>query len=185
MSWWINRRVRNRTPIAWALMLTALFTCAGPADMSDTRQADDVGRARDVEHEGPQLFGSFAADVPIEEWTGDLDGMVERRSVRALVAYSKTFYFLDGGTQRGLTYEALKEFEKYLNTQLGRRTLKVNVTVIPVHRDELLPVLTQGLGDIAAANLTITPERQQLVDSPLRWRPACARWWSPAGLRRN
>jgi membrane-bound lytic murein transglycosylase MltF len=61
----------------------------------------------------------------------------------------------------------LREFEKYLNQQLGRRTLKVNVLIIPVHRDELLPALAQGLGDIAVANLTITPERQRLVDFSL------------------
>ncbi len=31
-------------------------------------------------------------------------------------------------------------------------------------RDKLLPALAAGKGDIAAANLTITPERQKLVD---------------------
>ena len=35
---------------------------------------------------------------------------------------------------------------------------------IPVRRDQLLPALAAGKGDIAAANLTITPERQKLVD---------------------
>jgi membrane-bound lytic murein transglycosylase MltF len=35
---------------------------------------------------------------------------------------------------------------------------------IPVRRDELLPALVEGRGDIAAANLTITPERRKLVD---------------------
>jgi hypothetical protein len=33
-------------------------------------------------------------------WTGDFDGMVERRKIRVLVPYSKTFYFLDGLTAR-------------------------------------------------------------------------------------
>ncbi|HEX5079199.1 MAG TPA: transporter substrate-binding domain-containing protein [Geminicoccaceae bacterium] len=36
--------------------------------------------------------------------------------------------------------------------------------IIPVPRDQLLPALLEGRGDIAAANLTITPERQVLVD---------------------
>ncbi len=35
---------------------------------------------------------------------------------------------------------------------------------MPVRPDELLPALIQGKGDIAAANLTITPERQQWVE---------------------
>jgi len=38
------------------------------------------------------------------------------------------------------------------------------VTIIPVRRDQLLPHLVAGHGDIAFANLTVTPERQQIVD---------------------
>lgn len=50
-----------------------------------------------------------------EKWTGDFDGMVDRHVIRALVPYSKTFYFFDKADQRGLTYETLKLFEKYVN----------------------------------------------------------------------
>jgi len=99
-----------------------------------------------------------------EEWNGDFDGMVERHVIRALVPYSKTFYFLDGAVQRGLAYDALKEFEKYVNKQLGKKRLTVRVLVIPTTRDRLLPALAEGLGDIAAGNLTITPERRKVVD---------------------
>ncbi|MBW2217284.1 MAG: lytic transglycosylase F, partial [Deltaproteobacteria bacterium] len=99
-----------------------------------------------------------------QKWTGDFDEMVEKHRIRALVPYSKTFYFLDGYHQRGLTYETLKEFETYLNDQLGTKTLKFQVVVIPTKRDRLLPDLLAGLGDIAAGNLTITSERQKLVD---------------------
>jgi membrane-bound lytic murein transglycosylase MltF len=77
---------------------------------------------------------------------------------------SKTFYFLDGADQRGLIYELLKEFETYLNTELKRKTLKIKVVIIPTRRDRLLPALAEGLGDIAAGNLTITPARQKEVD---------------------
>ena len=35
---------------------------------------------------------------------------------------------------------------------------------IPVTRDNLIPAIIEGCGDVAAANLTITPERQQQVD---------------------
>lgn len=99
-----------------------------------------------------------------EKWAGDFDGMAERHLIRALVPFSKTFYFLDGPDQRGLTYDALREFEKYVNKQLGKKTLTVRLVVIPTRRDRLLPALVEGLGDIAAGNLTITPERQKLVD---------------------
>jgi membrane-bound lytic murein transglycosylase MltF len=99
-----------------------------------------------------------------QAWSGDFDGMVERHLIRALVPYSKTFYFLDGADQRGLEYELLKEFEKYINKKLKKRHLKVRLLVIPTKRDRLLPNLVKGLGDIAAGNLTITPERLKQVD---------------------
>ncbi len=99
-----------------------------------------------------------------KKWSGDFDGMAERHLIRALVPPSKTFYFLDGADQRGLIYELLKEFETYLNTELKRKTLKIKVVIIPTRRDRLLPALVEGLGDIAAGNLTITPARQKEVD---------------------
>lgn len=40
----------------------------------------------------------------------------------------------------------------------------MRVVLIPVARDELLPALAAGKGDIAASNLTVTEERKQLVD---------------------
>ena len=48
--------------------------------------------------------------------------------------------------------------------KLKNKNLKVRVVFIPLRRDQLLPGLAAGKGDIAAANLTITPERQKLVD---------------------
>jgi membrane-bound lytic murein transglycosylase MltF len=104
------------------------------------------------------------ARTVVDTWSGDFDGMVERGRIRALVAFSKTFYFLDGGTQRGMSYEVLREFEKTINKKLKTGHLKVQVIFIPVSRDELISGLVEGRGDIAVANLTITPERQALVD---------------------
>jgi membrane-bound lytic murein transglycosylase MltF len=93
--------------------------------------------------------------------SGDFDKMTERHLIRALVPPSKTFYFLDGADQRGLTYELLKEFETYVNAELKRKALKIKLVVIPTRRDRLLPALLEGIGDIAAGNLTITPARQK------------------------
>jgi membrane-bound lytic murein transglycosylase MltF len=97
-------------------------------------------------------------------WLGDFNEMVKKRQIRVLVAYSKTFFFLDRGRQRGLSHDLLKEFEKYVNKKLKTKTLKVQVVFIPVRRDALIPGLVQGLGDMAVANLTITPQRHQHVD---------------------
>ena len=121
----------------------------------------------------PILSGAVTADnkFPQEEilfqqkaMLVDFDEMVQHRKIPALVAYSKTFFFLDRGRHYGLSYEALKEFEKYTNKKLKTKTLKVQVVFIPVSRDELIPSLLNGHGDIAVANLTITTKRQKQVD---------------------
>jgi len=109
--------------------------------------------------------------LPLEriqrKWTGDFGGMVERHMIRALVVYSKTFYFLDGATQRGTSYDALHAFQEHVNKMLGKKVRRVQVIFIPVARDELLPALAGGRGDLAVANLTITPERKRRVDFSL------------------
>jgi membrane-bound lytic murein transglycosylase MltF len=98
-----------------------------------------------------------------EPWTGDLDAIVDRGYLRALVVHSRTSYFLDGAQQRGITYEAMVEFERFLNEKVpGNR--KVHVVFIPVRRDQLISAVADGTGDLAAANLTVTPARQKLVD---------------------
>jgi membrane-bound lytic murein transglycosylase MltF len=113
----------------------------------------------------------LAAAVPpalvaemMEPFHGDFDAMVENRVIRVLVTYNRTNFFLDGGTQRGITADALSEFEKALNQELklGRRSLQV--AAIPVLRNQLIPFLEEGRGDVAIASLTITPERAQRVD---------------------
>ncbi|AHE98343.1 transglycosylase [Thioalkalivibrio paradoxus ARh 1] len=97
-------------------------------------------------------------------WHGDLDGMRERRLIRVGTAFSRTHYFLDGLTQRGLTYDLLQQFEEFLNRELETpKALPVRILIVPMPRDRLLPALAAGHLDIVAANLTITPERSETV----------------------
>ncbi|MFT5728121.1 MAG: membrane-bound lytic murein transglycosylase MltF [Desulforhopalus sp.] len=99
-----------------------------------------------------------------KQFTGDFGEMAKVRVVRALVPYSKTFYFLDRGTAKGASHDLLKEFEKELNKKQKDKHLKTHVLIIPTARDKLLPNLQAGLGDLAVGNLTITKERQKIVD---------------------
>src|SRR5262249_18489433 len=80
------------------------------------------------------------------------------------VVYSRTHYFIDKGVQRGAAYEALKLFEDDINTKYKTGNLKVHVVFMPMSRDQLLPALNDGRVDLVAAMLTVTPERQKLVD---------------------
>jgi membrane-bound lytic murein transglycosylase MltF len=100
----------------------------------------------------------------VAPWTGDLDGMVERRIVRVLTVQNPVLYFVDRGRELGITYEGVRAFETQLNERLKSGNVKVHVLVMPVGRDELIPRLLAGQGDIAAATLTVTPDRQKQVD---------------------
>ena len=107
-----------------------------------------------------------ALPTQIQSWTGDLDGMLERRQIRALVPFSKTLYFVVNGQQRGAAYDSLKEFEKYVNQKFPpkQKNLTTHLVFIPTSRDRLLSDLVAGRGDLAVAALTVTPERKKLVD---------------------
>lgn len=107
----------------------------------------------------PPLPGDFA-----KPWQGDLDGMIERRVVRVLTVYSAGRYYLDGAGEKGLTYELFKGYENFLNEKLNRGHLKVHVVFVPLARNQLIPALLAGRGDVVAASLTITEDRQQEVD---------------------
>jgi membrane-bound lytic murein transglycosylase MltF len=100
----------------------------------------------------------------VAKWTGDLDGMAERGFVRVLTAYSPTLYFVDGARERGIIAEYAPALEQYLNQRLKPEGKRIQVIIIPVRRDQLLPFLIEGLGDLATANLTITDDRLKLVD---------------------
>jgi membrane-bound lytic murein transglycosylase MltF len=151
----------------WAPCLLVFSTCGpgeapseGKAAVETTppAEAEEVEPAPEPEPPPPGL-APFVAP-----FTGDLDGMVERRVVRILTVQSPVQYFVDRGRELGLTYEGAKAFETRLNETLGTGNVKVHVIVMPVGRDELIPRLLAGQGDIAAATLTVTPERLQQVD---------------------
>lgn len=105
--------------------------------------------------------------LPVPDaWTGDFEGMRERRLVRLLVPYSKTFFAVDRGRQLGITYEIGKAFEDWLNRSYPHpsKSLRWRVMFIPVARDELIPKLVAGVGDISAGGLAITHRREAQVD---------------------
>lgn len=96
-------------------------------------------------------------------WFGDLDGMEERRVLRVLTVYGAGRYYLDGAEEKGLVAEMMNEFEDELNQQLKRDHLRVHVVIMPVARDQLIPALLAGRGDLIAAGLSITPGREEDV----------------------
>ena len=119
---------------------------------------------------GPLLASSTTSESQdeiiehaMEAWRGDLGGITERGFLRILTVHNPLLFSFDGVEQRGMVAELAKLYEKHLADEIGR-VRSPTVVVIPVGRDELIPGLIEGRGDLVMGNLTITPERQKLVD---------------------
>ena len=141
----------RRSIFAGLIALVATTATAAPAQSSqDTKVLpDDVHKLQ----------------VGTRQWKGDFDGMKKRRLIRALVPYSKTFYYVERGRQRGISYEVFQALEDDVNKKLkSKKSIKLHVIYLPVGRDEIISRLVDGWGDVIFADLTITPERQRLAD---------------------
>jgi membrane-bound lytic murein transglycosylase MltF len=108
--------------------------------------------------------------LPRERHTDDLGNMVKRRAIRALVVTDQIGFFYDRGLPRGVMYEALEQFQKFINKKLNTGTIKVAVTFVPVRLDQLEMALTEGMGDLIAYEVAITQERSRRVafSTPMR-----------------
>jgi len=89
--------------------------------------------------------------------------MVKARNIRALVLYSHSSFFYVNGKPEGIYYEALRDFEQFVNQKLHTGKQHVGVTFIPVRPDQLESYLIEGVGDLIAYPVTVTPEREQKV----------------------
>ena len=95
--------------------------------------------------------------------TADWDVLFQRRFVRMIVPYSRTLFFRDKAVVYGTAANGGELLEKWINTTFKTGARPVTVELSPVSRDRLIPALLAGEGDIAAGDITITPERAKLV----------------------
>ncbi len=119
-----------------------------------------LGTGQTVSPSFPEIMSSQ------ETYTDDLPELIKKRTIRVLITFNKTNFFLSNAKHfYGFEYSLLKEYEKFLNTQTNsKRNRRIMLQYIPVRRDQLISGLLAGAGDIAAAQLTITPTRLQHVD---------------------
>lgn len=96
--------------------------------------------------------------------TGDLEMMLNRGEIRVLTTFTLGSYYIDRGEQRGGIYEMSLRLEDYVREKLGKPAARLKITMIPVRRDQLLPYLLEGYGDVVFANITVTPARSKVVD---------------------
>jgi len=82
--------------------------------------------------------------------------------VRVLVSYDASNYFVDKGQGRGLEYELMTGFEAFLAERTAA-PIPPRLVFVALPFDLLIPAIANGRGDIAAAGLTITPEREAQI----------------------
>lgn len=135
-----------------------------PSVVGVSEETTALSESERLEKSLSEVEEQMGIDLFVDPWTGDLDRMAKERIIRVLTVYGVGRYYLEGPQEKGITYEWFKQFEDFVNKKLGTGHLRIHVVFVPVARDQLIPALINGRGDIAAAGLTITPERAKLVD---------------------
>lgn len=116
-----------------------------------------------VRQENPEL--KAALDTFLQErmmtshatrrFTGDLQEIRKRKVLRVLTRNNPVTYFLHRGRQFGFDFELASLLAKDLGVRLEM--------VVPPSRDQLIPWLLEGRGDLIAAGMTATEERAKEV----------------------
>jgi membrane-bound lytic murein transglycosylase MltF len=114
-------------------------------------------------NQASQSTSSLELPITFARKLGDIDGMVKRHQIRALVVPSRSGFFYDKGQPEGIYYEALNEFQRFVNERYKTGALKINVTYIPVRPEQLESALLDGVGDVIAYGVIVTREREKKV----------------------
>ena len=72
-----------------------------------------------------------ASPSRMANWQGDFDGILERRSFRLIVPYSRTLFFVDRGRQMGVAAEFGLALESWLNKRYRQKIRGINVVFVP------------------------------------------------------
>lgn len=86
----------------------------------------------------------------------DFDDIKESGVLRMITFYSSNTYFLNQGIEVGFEYELLREFAR-------ENDLAVEVIITGADENPF-DLLNKGVGDVIAANYTITPERKKYAN---------------------
>jgi membrane-bound lytic murein transglycosylase MltF len=104
-------------------------------------------------------------EVRLAPHKGDIDEMDKHGVVRALVSFNKTGFFFDDGRPRGMSYDALMDFQRFMNSKLRRNGKEeIHVILVPTTTAKAASALLNGNGDIVAVAVYITEARKKVVD---------------------
>jgi len=136
---------RDDLQVAFDLEGVAVLAWAMRPDARALRGAVDAFLTRvSVASKGPERF------------TGDLDALRERGVLRVLTRNNAVNYYIWNGQLMGFEYELAREFARSLGLRLEM--------IVPPSASDLLPWLREGRGDLIAASVTATPERERRED---------------------
>ena len=104
-------------------------------------------------------------EVRLAPHKGDIDEMDKHGVVRALVSFNKIGFFFDNGRPRGMSYDALMDFQRFVNSKLHRNGKEeIHVILVPTTTARAASDLLNGNGDIVAVAVYITEARRKVVD---------------------
>jgi membrane-bound lytic murein transglycosylase MltF len=144
------------------IFMPATYIRSAAATVGVTNSPPQAAKGLSSEKKSAQA-GERGLPLTFARETGDLNSMVKRRRIRALVFYSRTGFFYVNGRPQGINYEALRAFEQFVNQKLNTRKQFIQVTFVPIRPDQAETYLTQGVGDLIAYGLVVTPEREKKV----------------------
>ena len=118
-------------------------------------------RSRPTEIEHAETPTALLGDHVADRYPASLETVLEKRFLRVLTSHNAFDFYLYQGQRGGYQYEMVKAFTRFLNKNhtRGRGELPIQFELIPVHSDQLIPLLLEGAADLIAARLTVTPER--------------------------
>ena len=109
--------------------------------------------AQDEEDAAPEGIVSRASGRP--DHPRSLEEIVKSGYIRVLTRNNDTSFFIYRGHRMGFDYELGKKLAQSLGIRVDM--------IITQSWEEMLPALLKGEGDVIAAELTVTPERQKQV----------------------
>jgi membrane-bound lytic murein transglycosylase MltF len=148
----------------------AFVACGGGQKGSDAKPAATqtaAAPASPLDELPPALLDQLPVGIREavgKTMTGDLDEMLKARTVRIGVTYNRTHYFIDKGVQRGVVYDYGRFLEDQINAKFATGNIKVFVIFVPLPREQLLRALIDGKVDMVAAQVTVLPELEMVVD---------------------
>jgi membrane-bound lytic murein transglycosylase MltF len=145
---------------AMAFVLVCSSSSCNSADPGAERVQQSTATAG---NDAQKSTASLELPITFERHVGDLDGMLKRHQIRALVVPSRSGFFYDRGQPHGIFYEALDDFQRFVNAKVKSESLKTTVTYIPVRPEQLEKALLDGVGDVVAYGVIVTPEREKVV----------------------